>query len=243
MVDYRSSNIEAYARHLMQQPWNEWYESSLNVQEKTNIFYQWVNEASATLPVVYVEILSTDKPWLTPLVKHLINCKFEAYRSKNFALFKHFKSKVKMEVLQAKKRWADKMKSNSHGLWKMMKELDGSRERKSALDSFLQTFPSTSSATEAINNSFCHVFSPAPDWTEVVRDLSSMQSEWKVDTSEYNVFQKLRRLKVRKATGSDGIAALILRSCATVFAMPLSHLFSLSICSGELPLQLSLIHI
>ena len=49
------------------------------------------------------------------------------------------------------------------------------------------------------------------------------------------VHKALSTLNPRKSTGSDGISPRFLRECADLLAPPITHLFCLSISSGELP--------
>ena len=51
-------------------------------------------------------ITSADKKWITPKLKVMINDKWIAYRTKNFAKFKHLKLKIQKEIVEAKKKFA-----------------------------------------------------------------------------------------------------------------------------------------
>ena len=46
--------------------------------------------------------------WVTPRLKYLIDKYWDAFRTKNWPLFEHCKLKVKLEIAEAKKKWANK---------------------------------------------------------------------------------------------------------------------------------------
>ena len=56
------------------------------------------------IPCDMVEMKKSDKPWMTPVLKNMINKRFEAYRRRDFKLYSHCKLKVKQEIETAKKQ-------------------------------------------------------------------------------------------------------------------------------------------
>ena len=70
--------------------------------EKCNIFYEAIDEALRTIPYSYVEMSPRDEPWVTPLLKHLINCRYEAYRLGQLDKYNHLKIKIKKEIEKQK---------------------------------------------------------------------------------------------------------------------------------------------
>lgn len=42
-----------------------------------------------------------DKPWLTPLIKAMIDDRWTAYREKDWARYNHLKCKVRSEIMKA----------------------------------------------------------------------------------------------------------------------------------------------
>ena len=102
-------------------PWRSFYLSNASLQEKTDAFYEVLQEAITCLPVAYVQITEKDKPWITPALKLLINKRYEAFRCRNFALYDHFKANVQKEIIKAKEQWKSKIRSTSKqlNLWKV----------------------------------------------------------------------------------------------------------------------------
>ena len=72
VIDFRKSNLESFCVGFQSRPWHVWYRSDAEIQEKADIFYAWIAEELDKLPSFYVEIQSNDKPWISPLIKHLI---------------------------------------------------------------------------------------------------------------------------------------------------------------------------
>ena len=56
-----------------------------------------------------------------------------------------------------------------------------------------------------------------------------------ITISPDEVFQVLNTLNTNKASGSDNIGPLLLKSCASFLTYPLHHLFSLSLQTSAIP--------
>ena len=57
---------------------------------------------TASIPHHYVEMSSQDKPSITPFLKHLINCRYDAYWNDQFSKYNHLKLNVKLAIGKAK---------------------------------------------------------------------------------------------------------------------------------------------
>ena len=68
------------------------------------------------IPTRTVALQPTDKRWMTPLVKSLINDRWAAYRQRNWELHAHLKMTVRYETQKAKKRLSKRR------LWRLVKE-------------------------------------------------------------------------------------------------------------------------
>lgn len=237
VIDYRQSNIDRFANKINSFPWHKWYRSSLSVQEKTDIFYKWIEEALYEIPHAYVEVNNSDKPWMTPVIKHLIKCKYSAYYAKDMPLYMHYKDKVQNEISKAKKVWKERLMENRGGIWKIVKDVKNSRVTKSGVKEIVETkFSNVQDGVEEINNSLCAVFSQAPDWNAM--DVSSsVNLSWNLEITVDLVYNELLKINDRKSPGSDGIHGKLIKKCAHVFASPLTHLYCLSKEYGEIPSQ------
>lgn len=244
VIDFRKSNLESLCIGLQRRPWHTWYRSDADIQEKTDVFYDWLDEEIGKLPTFYVELQSNDKPWISPLVKHLLMCKYQAFHEKNFPLYRHLKRKVQNMILAAKRNWLEKMKSHQSGIWKILPELNGrAASQKDGLSQLLQNYPSKHMAAESINENFCLSFSEPPDWTSVMSCLPQHSRSWDINISVQAVFSRLTQLNCKKSTGSDGIPPRVLRECATALTEPITHIFCLSVESQKIPQQWKVAHV
>ena len=73
--------------------------STLSLQDKYLHFQSIMENATCEcIPVSYVKFSASDKPWITPVVKDLINKRWSAFRRGDFAAYNHFKVKVQSEI-------------------------------------------------------------------------------------------------------------------------------------------------
>ena len=244
VIDFRKSNLHILYSHLTQCQWHLWYRSNGDVQAKTDIFYAWINEAISKLPCSYVALHSSDKTWITPLIKHLLNCKYRAFYARDFSLYYHFKKKVKSEIAHARAQWVDNLKSRPNGIWRLLNDLNGNAMRRNeGLTKLVNILPSLQLPAESVNDHFCASFSDPPEWNMLRTQLSLTSDTWLCDISILNVYDALRKLNCKKATGSDGIPVRFFKECAAVLAEPISHLYNLSLESKQIPSQWKLAHV
>ena len=107
VFDLRDSNVTSFVQQLNQCDWSFIRNECLDLNEKCVVLHGVLNDAfSRTIPVKYVTFTDNSKPWITPLVKSLINDCWKVYREKNFQLYSHLKSTVKKEIEKSKSIWA-----------------------------------------------------------------------------------------------------------------------------------------
>ena len=113
------------------------------------------------IPRTSIAISKKDKPWITPILKHLINLRWQAYRARNFVLYNHYKNKIKSEIIAAKQNRLNKLIStnkNPKGLWSSVKEVHNKSISSSPLNDLVNDFDSIDCATICINSHFASVF-------------------------------------------------------------------------------------
>ena len=113
---------------------------------------------NSCIPKKHVIMSQRDKPWISPHIKILIHERWAAFRNRNWQLFNHLKVKIKAEIVNAKRRWLDKIKSKN--IWKAFK-LASNGNLSHPLDSILSLFENVSSAAEGINESLVSNFIPS----------------------------------------------------------------------------------
>ena len=73
VYDLRLSNIRRFVYEISKTNWSSFYRYDCSVDEKTLMFDQTLCTAfDATIPVRYVFFSATDKTWMTPHIKSLI---------------------------------------------------------------------------------------------------------------------------------------------------------------------------
>ena len=155
IYDYRKANMTAVMEKLMSVPWENWYRSSDDINTKVAQLYDIMYDAMRAIPSVLVKMNVTDKCWMTPTLKHLINCKHVAFRAKNFPLYAHYKEKVKLMIQKAKNKHLQTMKDSKKDVWKIARNLTNDYKSISKLETLVNQYPSPSIAAGAINKAFC----------------------------------------------------------------------------------------
>ena len=94
VLDFRDSHVVKALAYLSNIDWVSTFDAK-NLDQACETFYTHLNIALALLPHDIVKARQSDKPWISKVMKVLINKRFKAYRERNWTLFKHFKQKVK----------------------------------------------------------------------------------------------------------------------------------------------------
>ena len=220
VFDYRRENICNFLAKISALGFHEVYTSS-NVNEKCAAFYRTLYDAMNTIPRSSVTFSNRDKPWLTPVLKQLIQDRWDAYRTGNWPLYNHMRDKVKQEIIKAKRIWGDKVLLRDKNPWNIVREISGKKldARFQVNDSNLASFVCSLSGIFQAN------FNEKEDV-----DLSSLSDEqWSVSVDPITVHRLLRRMKLKQSPGHDGIAARLLKEAADLIYEPLSEIFQSSI--------------
>ena len=224
--DLRSSNVRYFVNQLECSDWSFLMSDFYNVHEKCDMFHRILNGAfDNTIPVKYVTFTNNTKPWITPLVKSLINDRWTAYRQKNFQLYNHLKLKVKKEIENSKVIWAMKMKKKKN-VWKTTNEILG-RKTNDPMKCFYNRFDSLLSAANFINNGFSSVFS------EKLPISVPDAGHNRISVTEAQVFTLLKNLPSNKA--SPEIPPKLYKAAAGILAKPLTALIQQSISDSIVP--------
>ena len=223
IFDYRSHILESTNYLLNNVNWNQLYNTEASLNEKCKFFYDTTIPIFNTIPKSIVWFSPKDKPWITPVTKHLIDKRWQAYRIKNFPLYNHYKIKCKEEIQKAKKNWYSKaIRDKKKGLWNIINTY---RKRPN-------NFLDISATPEEINNHFCNFYSHS-DTTFQLADLNN-GSSWDLRIEPSMVEKFLSKIK-SKSSGNDGLTPTFLKYNAKPLSYPLSHLFNISIISRTFP--------
>ena len=88
-------------------------------------FYRLFSFCASAIPCNIISVSCKDKPWITLVLKVLINKRWQAFRSKNWHLYNHYKLKVKNQIKVSKSIWAKQQCRSVKGMWNAVKEVSG----------------------------------------------------------------------------------------------------------------------
>ena len=235
--DYRASNISEYLRRLSCTDFAETLNAT-SVDDMCEKFYDALVWPLSAIPCHLVSFSTTDKPWMTPILKLLINKRWQAFRERNWTAYLHYKAKVKTEITKAKRIWSKKQSKTTRGLWNVVKTIRGSRH-KDPWVKLVEEFGSLESLLERLSAEFCKNFNSAVD-----SDLLPLTEEsWSISVSPNCVFHYLCRLSSRKAAGPDCIPPKLLNIGAPFLCLPVSKIFNLSLESKTFPSVFKCAHV
>ena len=227
--DYRSSNLAQFIERLSYADFSSvTHESSVDI--KCSAFYQILEDAASCIPVDFIILSDRDKPWITPLLKLLINKRWNAYRCKDWPRYDHYKRKVKNELIKAKRIWANRQLDSSRGMWNIVKELRGKKNvslnrqpsNQGDMDNMLLT----------LTTNFQANFN---DQLDAMLQTINDDGLWEPQISVSDVERELMSLNERKSVGSDSVDAKLLRVGAPWLAPLLHDIFMCSIRTKSFP--------
>jgi len=227
-LDLRMSNLAAYRQAVFNICWESVYYMT-DINEKCNYFTNSLLSSISTIPKFQITMSSTDKQWVTPLCKHLINCRWKAFRENNFSKYEFYKTKVQSEIKKAKRLWYLKCKETVGGMWSFLKKTNV----KSAGDiiNLKDSGETDKSFADRINYELIKVHS---SHSTTIQHNSSIANQT-VTFNPLEVENQLLQLKGSKATGSDGLPNSLLRIVSDLIALPLSHIFNSIITHCKFP--------
>ncbi len=231
LYDLRHSNVSRFVSDIEQVDWSFATDVSLDFESRCVYFHEkLVNVFDDSIPSFTVALNAQDKPWMTPLLKYLINQRWLAFREKDFGKYQHLKGKCTLEIKKAKRIWAQKVSKKN--IWKVVKSTRG-KDSADSLTQFSQTFASHAQAANALNENFLSQCQPCayPGFHDsCVVDLQ-MSSCWSI--TPYEVMIEFDKLSDRKS--SFDVPAKLLKAVSHVIAEPLSTLFNYSLTHGVVP--------
>ena len=124
IYDFRRSNLDFLRQCLAEINWNDYLDPTMDVNDLYETFTKiLIIIIDCAIPQRLIRMSPSDKEWLSPLTKSLIDQRWDAYRKGEWEKYNYLKSKVKKEIYKSKQMFVDKMKEKSHGIWKIVKEV------------------------------------------------------------------------------------------------------------------------
>ena len=219
LYDLRLSNILSFEQHFLSLDLNAFYDCK-DVEQKCDIFYSYLIEALNVIPCHDVFLTSNDAPWMTPLIKFLINKRWQSYRTRDWVTYQSLKGKISEAIWRAKKSFFLKKSGSVKGLWSYVNMERGSKSI--SCSSLAPDHSSIGDFLNSFNDHFCRAMQtsePFPD------SLCSSDDGWLPQIDVIEVWQYLQHLRVT-ATGSDGIPTKLYKKAALVLAEPIHDLIT-----------------
>ena len=224
LFDLRQSNLERLycAAGLL-----DWLElcASDDVEIKCSLFDKMFHSLfTQHIPVRNVYTTASDRGWITPYVKSLINDRWRAYRSKDWPLYEHLKQKAKCEISKAKQRWSKKLKNSPSGIWRLV-EAECCRRSPNGLEILVKEQESLMDFMKLLSTKISDDFSADPligDTCPLITDLA----DWTVCVTESQVHSLLCKLSIKRSPGFDGIPGKVYKFLADIIALPLASIFN-----------------
>ena len=235
--DLRDANICDYFSRLSSSNFDA-ISSENSVDDMCENFYCLFDWCLSAIPCEIVFFSSTDKPWMTPVLKLLINKRWTAFRERNWPLYKHYKAKVTTEIKKAKRIWYEKQSKTPRGLWNVVKMQQGSC-LKNPWQRLLKENGDLPTLLRNLTAELCKNFNTDSD----VELQPLADKEWNFYISHESVFHLLSRLKSRKAAGPDLIPPVLLKIGAKFLCKPLANIFNVSISTKTFPTLLKRAHV
>ena len=232
LFDLRESHVLAFEKKFLSNDFCAFY-SCTDINDICNMFYDFIYDALSVIPQKTVYITNSDAPWMTPLIKSLIDRRWNAYRSRNWVLYNSLKFKAKNEIWQAKKRFFCKKAKTVKGLWSYVSMERGARKGNSG-SLFNGPGKKLDDVINALNDHFSSVMNLSTTYPDSF-DLPADDS-WFPSFGVENVWDSLHNLPL-KATGSDDIPTKLYKMSAVILAEPLHHLFVHCFRSRAFPSQ------
>ena len=235
----------SFGRWLTSTDWS-FLESLSNCTEKLNAFQSLLNFAIETFfPLQKIKQHPTDRPWITPELKTLIQQRQQAM-SNEPTVYKKLRNKVNSLNNNLKRSFfTNKVKNcdNAASWWKPIKQLRGFPKKSPIISVVVsgKEIHSTELATK-INQSFLSITNPFPPLScqlENVETYPALINEIisKYHISPEDVYSKLSNLKRTKASGPDNLPSWILKEFAMEFSSPVAEIFNASIQERIVPVS------
>ena len=243
--DLRPSRINEFGRWITQYEWSEVLNLN-NVQDKYDLFSSIITDAvNRYFPLKGVRSCTSDKPWITPKLKGLIEKRQKALtvHGKDSQVYKHWRAKVQYECKICKRIYYNNkvaaLKDTNVQRW--WKEVKGIAERKDSHDCFYQMLNDTITSLAVLGQLFNTFLANltahfTPLGTSPTTSVLDVPREFLVDTRK--TFRALSQVKLNKSPRPNVVPNKIWKEFAWELAPVLSDIYNTSLRQGVVPSQL-----
>ncbi|KAI8513921.1 hypothetical protein Bbelb_082450 [Branchiostoma belcheri] len=234
--DYRS-----FGQWITTYDWEEVLNAP-DTQSKTDAFYDKVHsKLEEHFPTKTIKMHCNDKPWLTPEIKNLVQQRQKAFANKQDNTWRGLRNKIQRKINKAKKRFYKTKiqalrKDNPAQWYRGIKTMLNTRAKELILQVDGVHPENPKAIADAINDVLSQVTRSLPplDLERLPAFLPAMPPP--VITPR-DMYEKLRRIKVRKAPGPDGLPSRIIKEFAYELSLPMSDIVNSSLLEAHVPVQ------
>ena len=236
VFDLRDCHIDHFLKDLNNADWTVLYCSN-SADTKCELFHSILSQAMRTIPTYNISLTSKDKPWITPLIKHLINKRWSAFRSRNYETYLRLKLLIRSKITQAKIDWSSKLSSPSD-LWEKVNAIN-SRNRNHSLENLYNSFFSIEDLTNTINVAFSKSFKDRlctqAEFDKLLQCSNSINSPWDLHITEEQISEAFNSYDSRKSHEPDYVPTLLYKKSCHIICKPLAHIFNHCISTSSFP--------
>ncbi|CAH1252651.1 Hypp973 [Branchiostoma lanceolatum] len=215
-----------------------------------------VADEHAPLRMKTVRENSHTAPWLTDRAKNMMGRRDAARRKaiktkdvKDWEIYRSLRNQTTSMIRKEKKTHFAEAVSEAKGdqslMWKIINAFTGKSKSKSQVQNLVRPDNTSTSNPSEMAQEFNDYFSTcaskltdgmtAPQGNPLRHIPEPTRTFSFESVDESTVLNELQRLKTKKATGLDKIPSKLLKDSAPVIVKPLTHIFNLSLATGQVP--------
>ena len=190
-------------------------------------------------PLIMIEISSTDKEWITPNLKKLINQRQQAFLANNMDLYKHLARKVRLEIRKAKLCYNKKKAHLFHTLnprewYKHIYKIIGNKKQNLNIINIPDLENKTiDEQTKIVNDHFSNICKKYPPLKNFQISTNEVEAEIECVTEMWTYKMILKYAK--KSLGHDDFPHRILKEFAPELATPFCDIINCALKTGIFP--------
>jgi hypothetical protein len=235
VYDYRHSNIVNFVSCVKNIDWNLLIASDIDVNSKCDIFQTTLNDCFVNcIPTNEVYMTNCEPPWFTPLLKLLINQRWEAFRQGNFIRYNYLKIKVKNMIDRAKISCASRSSKSTNSLWRTTHSILGTNS-SDPLQTLFTQYSDCHTAANNVNDYLKTVFKTDNYFVRPDDSFIDARPDMDCTITSHSVLKALYSYPDKKASGCDGIPTFLYKIIAPIICDILAHIFNLSLECGIFP--------
>ena len=181
-----------------------------------------------------IRVFPNQKPWMTGIVRSLIEDRNTAFRSGDRAQYSTARTDLRRGIIAAKVAYTKKIEDHfSDGdprqAWQGIKKITNYKGSNTT------TVDADTSLAEELNSFFARFEVNGPTTVTLHSQHSPTSSTHTLTLQEHQVRRVLGSVNPREAAGPDGVPGKVLKACAYQLSGVLTNIFNLSLSQATIP--------